>query len=705
MALLDLRNPVDPKKPSAGAEKKTFSKHYFHKKISPTQLMFFKMFGVALSLLFVVLAYKNFAPVDLQGNINNQKIQSDEQSTPSEEVSLDGSENTFENTSQESAETNEDSDGVALEEGAEELVPEKQKEKEVSLSNLSTDYVTFRLEKPIIEAGHSLLLTSSATRPGAFITFNVAKDDEAVSFSATANASGIAVVRIPGEKFIEAGTYQISISSSASILSKGIKPLLVKAGKVSADETIVETDVSSLSVGQSSDFLVKVYDTYHNPIPNSNIKILKNTNDTLSTSSVITNQLGEGAFTLKKATSQDVTLQILDSATGSVLEEIIIEGVAPTSPSAKIDGNSLVQNLFNVQSVFAQSSNNVFSFSGIQSQVPVNSPISFTLTVMDSDNVPVTDYTGTVSFTSNDATAELPNDYTFVGSDNGSKFFIGDMSFSTAGTHLVTATDTSNAAITGVVQVSVGGDSGNNSGDADVTILSPLSGNTLNSNTINIAGTADSGGTVNIFDGVIQIGSTQAGPNGDFFFTTKALTDGQHKLRAESNGAKSEEVSIIVDTNSPEVDKITISPKTVPPGTNINVEVQTEPALTRVKFIADGRQIDLVENPSKPGVYTGSFRAPASAGLFKVDIELSDTLNNPSLYEGVETFTVRVGDPLNPDPEDVTPTPGDDLIDPIGNVPKTDETGPEELIVVIFALSGLCVFLFTRKSNPLQNKR
>jgi hypothetical protein len=56
-------------------------------------------------------------------------------------------------------------------------------------------------------------------------------------------------------------------------------------------------------------------------------------------------------------------------------------------------------------------------------------------------------YTGTVHFTSTDAQAVLPADYTFVSGDNGVHSF--SVTLKTAGTQSITATDKTTATITG----------------------------------------------------------------------------------------------------------------------------------------------------------------------------------------------------------------------------------------------------------------
>jgi hypothetical protein len=74
-----------------------------------------------------------------------------------------------------------------------------------------------------------------------------------------------------------------------------------------------------------------------------------------------------------------------------------------------------------------------------------------TATVLDAYNNPVTGYTGTVHFTSSDAAAVLPADYTFTAGDQGSHTF--QATLETAGSQTITATDASNSAVSGMATV------------------------------------------------------------------------------------------------------------------------------------------------------------------------------------------------------------------------------------------------------------
>src|SRR5206468_7881676 len=72
---------------------------------------------------------------------------------------------------------------------------------------------------------------------------------------------------------------------------------------------------------------------------------------------------------------------------------------------------------------------------------------SFTVTATDPYGNRISGYTGTVRFTSSDAQAVLPGNYTFTAADAGMHAFSATLK--TAGYQSLTATDTVNAALTG----------------------------------------------------------------------------------------------------------------------------------------------------------------------------------------------------------------------------------------------------------------
>jgi hypothetical protein len=80
-------------------------------------------------------------------------------------------------------------------------------------------------------------------------------------------------------------------------------------------------------------------------------------------------------------------------------------------------------------------------------------PFPVTITALDASNNVVPTYTGTVHFTSTDGQATLPADYVFTPSNNGTVTLAAV--FNTAGTQVLTATDTTTASIVGKASVTV----------------------------------------------------------------------------------------------------------------------------------------------------------------------------------------------------------------------------------------------------------
>ncbi|HEY5051214.1 MAG TPA: cell wall-binding repeat-containing protein, partial [Acidothermaceae bacterium] len=85
--------------------------------------------------------------------------------------------------------------------------------------------------------------------------------------------------------------------------------------------------------------------------------------------------------------------------------------------------------------------------------VATNAISDIAIVPVDGDGNVVPTYRGTVHLSSTDPTAQLPVDYTFTASDD--QPFVGEARFGSAGTQTITATDTTNSAITGTTDVAV----------------------------------------------------------------------------------------------------------------------------------------------------------------------------------------------------------------------------------------------------------
>ena len=87
--------------------------------------------------------------------------------------------------------------------------------------------------------------------------------------------------------------------------------------------------------------------------------------------------------------------------------------------------------------------------SGISSPTTAGTPSDVSVTAKDGYGNTATGYAGTVHFTSSDAAAVLPADYTFTASDAATHTFASLVTLKTVGTQSVTATDTVTSTVTG----------------------------------------------------------------------------------------------------------------------------------------------------------------------------------------------------------------------------------------------------------------
>ena len=136
---------------------------------------------------------------------------------------------------------------------------------------------------------------------------------------------------------------------------------------------------------------------------------------------------GVHTFTVTFKTSGSQSLTATDSATSSIAGSLtgITVNAASTTP---VPASRLV-------------------FAGIPSSVAPGQSVSFTVTAANASGQTATGYRGTVHFTSSDSKAILPANYTFTAADNGVHTFT--VTFKTAGSQSLTATDTTTSSITG----------------------------------------------------------------------------------------------------------------------------------------------------------------------------------------------------------------------------------------------------------------
>lgn len=158
----------------------------------------------------------------------------------------------------------------------------------------------------------------------------------------------------------------------------------------------------------------------------------------------LTYQWKKGGVDLAGKTSASLTLNpvtLADAASYTVLVTNTLNGTSQATLSSAA-----------VLTVTAPAATH-FSVTGFASPTTAGTSHAFTVTALDASNNPVPGYAGTVHFTSTDAAATLPTDYSFTGADSGTHTFTATLK--TASAQSLTATDTVTGSITGTQAISV----------------------------------------------------------------------------------------------------------------------------------------------------------------------------------------------------------------------------------------------------------
>src|SRR5208337_741183 len=149
--------------------------------------------------------------------------------------------------------------------------------------------------------------------------------------------------------------------------------------------------------GQSGNFTVTAKDAYNNTATGYTGTVAFSSSDPLATlpgHSTLTN--GGGTFSATFNTAGTQSLTATDTVTSSITG--MQSGIVVTSSSSGV-ASLLV--------------------TGFPASITAGTAATITVTAENSSNQTVTNYTGTVHFTSSDGQAVLPANYTFTSADNG----------------------------------------------------------------------------------------------------------------------------------------------------------------------------------------------------------------------------------------------------------------------------------------------
>lgn len=518
------------------------------------------------------------------------------------------------------------------------------------------------LDAPNLLAGMSSELTLQGD-PNANLEVTIQKpDDSILILESVSNGQGKATLAISDYHLRQAGIYSISAREAGS--KQSYAPSVefeVYPGSVSQTRSQVDFSKNSAQVGETVRLTVSLLDNYGNEIDDHVLKVIPSSNQvSVTTSEFATDENGHMNFTLSSEKKGIYEFTIFDSSSNLTLDTKPKLAFSTTRSLAEIGGHDVV---------LAEESGPVNSFvvSGLEAPVVTGDTISLSVKAIDEQGFTVSDYTGSIRFSSSDTQATFPNDYTFLAEDQGEHSFSLAIKFLTPGTQSLIVTDLDRLNVTGAVKVEVlteedaldyssEFETTDYEREGDFTLLNPSEGS-YSSNTIDVEGEAEYGLSVLVYLNDEVAGFTEVEFDNSFTYTLQELEDGDYGLYVDvvemDESLSEEEIlelieneetdeftvietsdleRITIDTTAPELVSISADPEgELSSGGTVNITVLSEADLEEASILFQEEVYEL-EETSTSGKYQTELVMPEEEGEYAIDVILMDALGNEVQY-------------------------------------------------------------------------
>lgn len=503
-------------------------------------------------------------------------------------------------------------------------------------------------------AGQSSYVKATNFDSNAKLILSITKPDGSnVSVTAESDSNGDLNYELSGYHTRLSGEHNIALKQVSEPINQANSLFYVYATDLSKDNSDIATNRAVVAADGKDYAKVSVVakDKYGNFLKGRGVKAFSyRSEDIISPSIAITDEAGTAEFSIKSYKKGIAGIMVMDVTEDVIIDDRVnISFVDATEYVAEIGGDYEYIGVANAAEFGVLDH---FEIEGIPSVVNKNENITFTVKAVDSELLTVEDYTGTIRFSSegdNSSAVNLPENYKFVGSDLGQHQFSLGLSFAEDGTYKIVVNDLNDKFKTGEATVVVGETValGDSSGAQAPVITSPAAG-TYSQSVQKIGGNAKSGTSIKVFDNNQQIGAVIVGTTGKFSYETGDLSDGAHTFYVVSTDTitseivgTSETVDISIDTTSPQIDDIEISPSTeIKAGSVIDVKVYSEENLAQAALIFNYDIIELNASIDDPSIYVGTIQAPAELGVYTISVLLVDELQNEATYDDQATVTV-----------------------------------------------------------------
>ncbi|QQR54957.1 fibronectin type III domain-containing protein [Candidatus Peregrinibacteria bacterium] len=492
---------------------------------------------------------------------------------------------------------------------------------------------------------------------------------------------GQGTLTLPGNEFQSAGTYALEAGYEKKRNSfTAAQSFEVVAAEPDLAQSRIHFSSSVLSSRQSTLMNVLLKDAYGNPVMGH---ALYATADSPSvqvfSSEFVTNEKGQMNFSVLGSSEGIAQIQLFDSTLGQPIlgpAQVAAEGLL-LEPSVQLAESGPVD---------------AFVILGLDDESLTGDSLSVTVKAIDEEGFTVTDYTGSIRFSSSDEQADLPNDYTFLAEDQGEHSFSLGVKFVTLGEQTLSVTDLDNVRVNGEASTEVLNEEDASvdynpdfettdfAREGDFELISPASGS-YSSGTLEIQGEAEYGHHAFIFVNEEEAGEADIEFDNSFAYTLQNLEDGNYEIYVEirdEEGAlveRSSNESVRIDSTAPQLVSLSMDPENgVEPEGNVKVVVLSEADLEEASVIFEG-EVYGMEESSSPGKYEVLLVAPSMEGEYSIDVLLADALGNEVQYRDEALLKVSLEEEPVEDEEPVQEPALEKMVNSVTNLSATGGPG------------------------------
>lgn len=456
----------------------------------------------------------------------------------------------------------------------------------------------------------------------------------------------------------------------------------VLAGKPDFDKSSIEIIGSNVAMTGNDDSIkikITLRDKNDNRVEGYAISLIPSREeDNIDLENIATDENGVIFANLSSSKSGTSSVSIFDSIENKILknrvEAIFMEG---SNSSQKEVGGFWD---FGLASIFDSAEANQdyeeiskFKIEGIEDSVKVGETVNLTITAQDEKENTVLNYNGEILFSTTDELAKIPEEpYEFIEDDMGEHTFNLAFTFLTPGKQTLNVNDTENYDLRSSIDFEViesdsttdnESDENDSGSVSEITLESPKSG-TYNDG-ITFSGKGPASTEIKFYLNDKMTDKITSDEEGLFSKKITNLGGGLYTVYAASedkNGniiAKSDEVSLKIDSEAAVVDEVQIEPEEVEINGTVFITILSEPYLPQVSIILEDKITDLTEDSGHTGKYSAKITAPKTSGEHKIDVILVDELGKEAIYSEYATLNVTELSAENLNAEDISSTTSD----------------------------------------------